>query len=104
MQPPIAGKGGLRSPNIATGRVILGLIHQQPAEDPTVLGLDTTEMPLEWVEYLIYLARDACATPHVSRSCRFWDVGDIQNTQKHFFFQGFSRVGSCLEGVFTRHF
>ena len=28
MQPPIAGTGGIRSPNIATGRVILGLTEQ----------------------------------------------------------------------------
>jgi hypothetical protein len=31
----------------------------------------------------------------VSRSWVYWDVGYIQHTQEHFFFQVFSRVRSC---------
>ena len=66
--------------------------QQQPAEDQKVLGLGTLEMPLEWVEHLIYLARDAYATPHVLCSCLCWDVGDSQNTQERVFFQEFSHL------------
>ena len=76
---------------------------QQPAEDQKVLGLGTAEMPLERVEYLIYLARDACATPQVSRSCAFWDVGCIQNTQERSYFQVFSGDTPALRPA-TRHF
>src|SRR5713101_289486 len=65
--------------------------HQQPTKDQKVLCLGAAKMPLERVEHLIYFAWDACATPHVSRSCAFWDVGYIQNTQERFVFQGFLR-------------
>jgi hypothetical protein len=54
-----------------------------------VLRLDTTKVSLERVEHLVYLAGDACGTPHVLRSSVFWDVGCIQNTQERFFFQAF---------------
>ena len=72
--------------------------HQQPEADQKVLGLGTATMRLERVQRLRYFAWDACATPHVSRSCLFWDVGDIQHTQERFFFQGFSHVGMRLRG------
>jgi hypothetical protein len=52
--------------------------------------LGATKMLRERLAPLIYLAWDAGGTPHVSRSCLLWDVGDIQHTQEHFFFQGFS--------------
>ena len=63
--------------------------HQQPTKDQNVLCLGAAKMPRERVEHLIYFAWDACATPHVSRSCAFWHVGCIQNTQERFFFQAF---------------
>ena len=56
--------------------------HQQPTADQKVLRLGTAKVPLERVEHLGYLAWDACATPHGSRSCVSWDVGYIQNTQE----------------------
>ena len=57
--------------------------NEQPTEDQKVLRLGAVKVPLERVECLVYFAWDACATPHVSRSCVFWDVGCIQNTQEH---------------------
>src|SRR5207247_4535497 len=65
--------------------------HDQPTADQQVSCLDTAKMLLERVQRLIYFAWDACGTPHVSRSCAFWDVGYIQNTQERFVFQGFLR-------------
>jgi hypothetical protein len=55
-----------------------------------MLRLGATKVLLEWVEHLIYLAGDACGTPHVSRSCVFWGVGCTPHTQERCFFPGFS--------------
>jgi hypothetical protein len=65
--------------------------HDQPTADQKVSCLGTAKMLLERVQRLIDFAGDACGTPHVSRSCAFWDVGYIQNTQERFVFQGFLR-------------
>ena len=61
---------------------IAGQGDEQPTEDHKVLRLGTAKVPLARGEHLIYFAWDACATPHVSRSCVLWDVGCIQNTQE----------------------
>ena len=66
----------------------------QPAEHQKVPRLGAAKVPLERVKHLVYLAGDACAIPHVSRSCVGWDVGCIQHTQERVFFQAFSRVTS----------
>jgi hypothetical protein len=71
--------------------------YEQPAKDQKVLRLGTTKVPLERVEHLLYLAWDACATPQVSRSWAFWDVGCIQNTQERSYFQGFFRDAHTAE-------
>lgn len=54
-----------------------------------MLPLRTAKVPLAWVEPLIYLAWDAGATPQVSRSCVFWDVGCMQYTEERSYFQAF---------------
>ena len=65
--------------------------HDQPTADQKVSCLGTATMLLERVQRLLSFAWDACGTPPVSRSCAFWDVGSIQNTQERFVFQGFLR-------------
>ena len=72
---------------------------QQPTEDQKMLRLGAAKVPLERVEHLIYFAGDACATPHMSRSCVFWDVGCIQNTQERFFFRHFSVTHPSLQSA-----
>ena len=63
--------------------------HDKPAEHEEMLGLGTANVSLERVEHWVYFAWDTCATPHVSRSCGFWDVGCIQDTQERSYFQAF---------------
>src|SRR5215468_2638853 len=45
--------------------------HQHPTAEQKVLRLGAVKVSLERIEHLIYLTRDTCATPHVSRSCLF---------------------------------
>jgi hypothetical protein len=61
--------------------------HQPPTADEKVRPLGAAKVPLEWGEHWVYLAGEACGTPHVSRSFVFGDVGCIQNTQERFFVQ-----------------
>src|SRR5262245_10814958 len=63
--------------------------HEQPAAHEEMLRLGAVNVSLERVEHLVYVAWDACATPHVSHSCGFWDVGCIQDTQERSYFQAF---------------
>jgi hypothetical protein len=63
--------------------------HHQPTEDHKGLRLGTAEVPLAREKDVVDLARDAGATPQVSRAWAVGDVGGIQNTQERFFFQEF---------------
>jgi hypothetical protein len=67
-----------------------------------VLRLRAVEVPLEWIENLVYFRGDAYAPPHVPRSCAFWDIAYIQNIQERFFFRRFYGL-RLVAGALTRH-